>query len=54
MNADGHPDLVIGAPANDAGGTDAGRVVVFFGPTLGTAADATITSSDPNAALGSK
>ena len=31
MNGDGYPDIVVGAPANDAGGADAGRAYVYFG-----------------------
>lgn len=31
VNGDGYSDIVIGAPFNDAGGTDAGRVYVYYG-----------------------
>src|SRR5262249_20898853 len=31
FNHDGFPDLIVGAPNNDAGGLDAGRVYVFYG-----------------------
>ncbi|MBK9227381.1 MAG: FG-GAP repeat protein [Ignavibacteria bacterium] len=31
VNADGYEDIIIGAPYNDAGGTDAGRAYIFFG-----------------------
>jgi hypothetical protein len=31
VNNDGYADLVVGAYANDAGGTDAGRAYVFYG-----------------------
>jgi len=31
VNDDGYADVVIGAPANDAGGTDAGRAYVYSG-----------------------
>jgi PKD repeat protein len=32
LNGDRFPDLVVGAPLDDGGGTDAGAVFVFFGP----------------------
>ncbi len=32
INADGYGDLIIGVPGDDAGGTDAGGAVLFFGP----------------------
>jgi hypothetical protein len=38
VNGDGYADVIIGAFANDAGGTDAGRAYVFFG---GPGADST-------------
>lgn len=31
FNGDGYPDVVIGAPENDAAGVDAGRAYVFYG-----------------------
>ena len=31
LNGDGFGDLAVGAPGNDAGGADAGRVYVYFG-----------------------
>ena len=31
VNGDGYDDVVVGAPYNDAGGTDAGRAYVFYG-----------------------
>jgi hypothetical protein len=43
-NADGFADLIVGAPFNDAGGTNAGRAYVFFGAAApNTVADITIT-----------
>ncbi|MCH7946848.1 MAG: FG-GAP repeat protein, partial [candidate division Zixibacteria bacterium] len=33
VNNDGFADLIVGAPRNDAGGTDAGRAYVFSGQT---------------------
>jgi hypothetical protein len=38
FNGDGKSDVLVGAPLNDAGGTDAGRAYVFYG---GPGADAT-------------
>jgi hypothetical protein len=44
MNGDGHDDVVVGAPANDAGGGDAGRAYVYFGgPGADLVADLTLT-----------
>ncbi len=37
VNGDGHADVIVGAPGNDAGGTDCGAAYVYFG---GPAADA--------------
>ena len=31
INGDGYDDIIVGAPFNDAGGTDAGRVYIYFG-----------------------
>ncbi len=39
VNGDGLADLIVGAPANDAGGTDSGRSYVVFGKTGGAAVD---------------
>jgi hypothetical protein len=40
VNGDGFPDLVVGAPSSDVGGTDAGRVFVYFGgPAMDGQAD---------------
>jgi hypothetical protein len=33
VNTDGHDDVLVGAPQNDAGGQDAGRVYIFSGAT---------------------
>jgi hypothetical protein len=33
VNNDGYADLIVGAPGNDAGGTDAGRAYVYSGQT---------------------
>jgi hypothetical protein len=37
VNGDGYADVIVGAPGNDAAGTDAGRAYVYYG---GPAADA--------------
>ena len=34
VNGDGFDDIIIGAPLNDAGGTNAGRAYIFFGGNL--------------------
>ncbi|MBL0108386.1 MAG: FG-GAP repeat protein [Ignavibacteria bacterium] len=31
MNGDGYSDVIVGAPFNNAGGTDAGRAYIYFG-----------------------
>src|SRR5688572_8148360 len=31
LNGDGYDDVVVGAPGNDSGATNAGRVYVYFG-----------------------
>ena len=31
LNGDGYSDVIVGAPYNDAGGTDAGRAYIYFG-----------------------
>jgi len=44
LNGDGFADLIVGAPNNDAGGTNAGRAYVFFGgPAADAIADLTLT-----------
>lgn len=46
LNGDGFADLVVGAPTNDAGGIDAGRVYVYLGGpgvTLDATADSVLT-----------
>ncbi len=49
VNGDGFDDLIVGARSNDAGGTQAGRVFLFYGPVSGqinaTSADAIITGA---------
>ena len=34
VNGDGYVDVIVGASQNDAGGTDAGRVYIYFGGPL--------------------
>ncbi len=34
VNGDGYSDIIIGAPFNDAGGTDAGRAYIYFGSQI--------------------
>jgi hypothetical protein len=44
LNSDGYDDVIVSAPASTVGGTDAGRVYVFFcGPGAGYMADVTVT-----------
>ncbi len=49
VNNDGFDDLIVGARSNDAGGIQAGRVFLFYGPVSGhvnaTSADAIITGA---------
>jgi len=48
VNGDGYADVIVGAPSNDAGGTNAGRVYVYLGGTSPDAtADVTLTGG-PN------
>jgi FG-GAP repeat protein/type IX secretion system substrate protein len=52
MNGDGSPDAFATAPYNDAGGTDAGAVYVWFGgPAFDTIADLTIVGTGSNERL---
>ncbi|GAB5536793.1 MAG: hypothetical protein Rubg2KO_30420 [Rubricoccaceae bacterium] len=44
MNGDGYDDLIVGAPLNDAGGSDAGRAYVYYsGPAADAIPDLTLT-----------
>ena len=49
VNGDGFDDLIVGARSNDAGGIQAGRVFLFYGPVSGhinaTSADAIVTGA---------
>src|SRR5947207_404657 len=56
VNGDGIPDLIIGAPSNDAVAGFAGRAYLFYGPLTGNidaaSADAIITGSFANESFG--
>jgi Ca2+-binding RTX toxin-like protein len=41
MNGDGRPDMLVGAPGQDAGGTDAGAAYVVWGKTTASAVQLT-------------
>ena len=45
INGDGYADIIVGAPFNDAGGTDAGRAYVYFGGNNDANADITFTDA---------
>ncbi len=46
VNGDGYADVVVGAPYNDAGGSNAGRAYVFFGgPAMDAAPEVTMTGA---------
>jgi energy-converting hydrogenase Eha subunit B len=49
VNGDGYADVIVGAPDNDDGGSDAGRAYVYFGGPAGDAvADLTMTGEASN------
>jgi hypothetical protein len=49
VNGDGFGDIIIGAYQNDAGGTNAGRVYIYFGgPVVDDIADVVFTGTIPN------
>jgi hypothetical protein len=55
MNGDGFGDIVVGAPDNDANGTDAGRAYVYLGgpgPSFDTVVDGVMTAFLENDRLG--
>ena len=53
VNADGFSDIIIGAPFNDAGGTDAGRVYIYYGShVIDYSADVIITGNTSGGKLG--
>ena len=44
VNGDGYADMIVGAPFNDAGGSQAGRAYVYYGgPSVDSVADLTLT-----------
>lgn len=44
VNGDGYADIIVGAPRNDVGGTDAGRAYVYHGgSSMDNVADVTLT-----------
>jgi len=46
VNNDGFDDVVVGAWANDAGGTDAGRAYIYYGgPSMDSTADVILTGA---------
>jgi protein kinase-like protein/FG-GAP repeat protein/VCBS repeat protein len=47
FNGDGHRDLAVSAVFNDAGGRDAGRVYVYFGPHRSGKPDVIIDGTQP-------
>ncbi|MGB3019527.1 MAG: integrin alpha, partial [Ignavibacteria bacterium] len=47
LNSDGYDDVIVGAPFNDNGGTDAGRAYIFFGGSpMNNSVDVTLTGSN--------
>jgi hypothetical protein len=56
IDNDGNDDIIIGAPQNDGGGTEAGRAYIFLGPVSGTLyytnADITITGHESSTGVG--
>ena len=47
LNSDGYDDVIIGAPFNDNGGTDAGRAYIYFGGSpMNNVVDVTLTGSN--------
>jgi hypothetical protein len=49
VNGDGFGDVIVGAPENDAGGTNAGRAYVYFGgPADDPTADLILTAVTPD------
>jgi hypothetical protein len=47
LNSDGYDDVIVGAPFNDNGGTDAGRAYIFFGGSpMNNSVDVILTGSN--------
>ena len=54
VNGDEYEDIIVGAPLNDAGGTDAGRAYIYFGGNVfNSIADLVLTGSGANDQFGS-
>lgn len=53
MNGDGFDDIIAGAPYNDAGGTDAGRVYVYLGGNIFNTVPDLLISGSANYLFGS-
>ena len=52
VNGDGYADVFVGAPYNDAGGEDAGRVYVFYGGPADSTADVTLSGAEAGERFG--
>lgn len=53
VNGDGYSDVIVGAYANDAGGSNAGRAYVYYGgSTMNDIADVLLTGEAANDGLG--
>ncbi len=53
INGDGNPDVIVGAPDNDATAVNAGAAYVFFGgPAASSTADLTLLGADASDAFG--
>lgn len=53
VNGDGFDDIIVGAPFNDAGGTDAGRTYIYFGSyVIDYTADVILTGNIAGGKLG--
>jgi hypothetical protein len=53
VNQDGYPDVIVGAPENDAAGIDAGRAYIYFGgPGMNNVADVILTGQAPGDRFG--
>ncbi len=53
VNQDGYPDVIVGAPENDVGGSDAGRAYIYYGgPGMNNVADVILTGEAPGDRFG--
>ena len=48
MNGDGHADIIVGAPQNDANGANAGRIYVYLGSDAGPEPNAAFSPTGEN------